>query len=314
MNRLMIRVEDIDLEGVKSISQLCEALLNSGGFMAKNLGLAVKVLCEMFRDEDCLRLLSFTGNTMATGLRGVYRLMVKKRLVDVVITTTAALDHDLARSWADYYHGEFRVKDSELRRRRIHRLGNIYLPFKNYGELIEKRMRELLDELWEEGVKEISTHELCREIGLRIVSKDSFLYWAAKRNVPVIVPGPLDGAVGGQIWFFQQAHRDFKLNLFKDEELMSNFVFEAKRTGGVIIGGGISKHHLLWWNQFRGGLDYAIQITTAVELDGSLSGAQLEEAISWRKVKAGARVVNVWADATIALPLIVKAALEELGK
>ncbi len=43
----------------------------------------------------------------------------------------------------------------------------------------------------------------------------------------------------------------------------------SKKTGALVIGGGISKHHTIWWNMFKGGLDYACYITTAVEYDGS---------------------------------------------
>ena len=82
---------------------------------------------------------------------------------------------------------------------------------------------------------------------------------------------------------------------------------EAKETGAIIIGGGISKHHVIWWNQFRGGLDYAIYLTTAQEFDGSLSGAQIREAVSWGKVKPDAKKMTVEGDATISLPIIMAA-------
>ena len=74
-----------------------------------------------------------------------------------------------------------------------------------------------------------------------------------------------------------------------------------------MIGGGISKHHVIWWNQFRNGLDYAVQVTTAPEWDGSLSGARVREAVSWGKVKPEARRVTVEGDATVLLPLLAGA-------
>ena len=49
----------------------------------------------------------------------------------------------------------------------------------------------------------------------------------------------------------------------------------------IILGGGLPKHFTLGANNLRGGLDSAIQITTAREEDGSLSGAKLQEGISW---------------------------------
>ena len=76
-----------------------------------------------------------------------------------------------------------------------------------------------------------------------------------------------------------------------------------------MIGGGVSKHHTIWWNQFRGGLDYAVYVTTAPEWDGSLSGARVREGISWGKVQEDASQVTIEGDATAILPIMIAAAL-----
>ena len=92
-----------------------------------------------------------------------------------------------------------------------------------------------------------------------------FLYWAHKNKIPVIVPGIVDGAVGSQVWLFHQQHKDLKIDILKDQSKLSDLVFEAKKVGCIHDWRGISKHHTLWWNQFRGGLDLAVYITTAHE-------------------------------------------------
>ncbi|MDP2973448.1 MAG: deoxyhypusine synthase family protein, partial [Candidatus Diapherotrites archaeon] len=86
----------------------------------------------------------------------------------------------------------------------------------------------------------------------------------------------------------------------------------AEKTAGIVLGGGIAKHHLIGANILRDGLDYAVYISTATELDGSLSGARTHEAKSWGKLKEKAKHVNVFCDATIAFPIIA-AALKEKG-
>ncbi|MEM2491141.1 MAG: deoxyhypusine synthase family protein, partial [Candidatus Bathyarchaeia archaeon] len=68
------------------------------------------------------------------------------------------------------------------------------------------------------------------------------------------------------------------------------------------------------WSQFRGGLDYAVYLTSAVEWDGSLSGARVKEAVSWGKVKKGAKRVTVEGEATVLLPLMIASLLTELGE
>ena len=87
-------------------------------------------------------------------------------------------------------------------------------------------------------------------------------------------------------------HNDFKLDLIGDANLISGLIFKAKKSGAFMIGGGISKHHTLWWNQYREGLDYAFYITTAQEFDGSLSGALVKEAISWGKSNTKSKTNN----------------------
>ena len=144
------------------------------------------------------------------------------------------------------------------------------------------------------------------------MGENSFLYWAFKNDVPVIVPGIMDGAVGSQIWLFTQKHRDFKLNLTADADLLSGLIFKAKKSGAFMIGGGIPKHHTLWWNQYRGGLDYALYVTTAQEFDGSSSGALVNEAISWGKVSQNAKQTTVHAEATTILPFLYSALLSKL--
>ncbi|MEM2092480.1 MAG: deoxyhypusine synthase [Candidatus Bathyarchaeia archaeon] len=304
-------VRDYVLHENMSIRDLIAQMRDSWGFTAEKIATGIDILKGMVADDECLKFLSFPACIVATGTRGVIREMVKRRLIDIIITTCGTLDHDLARCWRDYYHGSFDLDDRKLHRMGINRLGNVLIPNESYGLIIEGKMQELLTELWNEGVREISTRELSREIGLRLCNESSILYWAAKNNIPVYVPGITDGAVGYQIWLFSQDHK-LKIDVLKDEQEINDLIFDAKRTGALIIGGGISKHHVIWWNQFRGGLDYAVYITTAVEWDGSLSGARVREAISWGKVKETAKHVTIEGDATVILPLMIAALISEL--
>jgi len=308
--KLRQSIRDYNLYGGMRVSDLIEQMRDAWGFTAGKIAIGVDILRKMISDDECVKFLSFPACIVATGTRGVLKEMVKRRLVDVIVTTCGTLDHDLARSWRNYYRGSFNLDDRELHKMGINRLGNILVPNDSYGILIEGKMQELLSALWNEGVREISSKDLSREIGLRLCGEDSILYWAAKNNIPVYVPGITDGAVGYQLWLFSQDHK-IKIDLLRDEQELNDLMFEAERTGALIIGGGISKHHVIWWNQFKGGLDYAVYITTAVEWDGSLSGARVREAISWGKVKETAKHVTIEGDATVILPLMIAALLPE---
>jgi len=95
-----------------------------------------------------------------------------------------------------------------------------------------------------------------------------------------------------------------------DFRKLSDIVFTAKKVGVIIIVGGLPKHHTLYINTLRDGVDSAIQITLDRPEGGGLSGAPLEEAISWNKIKGKENSVTVIGDATFVLPIMVLAAIQ----
>jgi len=296
-------VEDISITKDMQINKIFEQMSKSGGFESRNLADGLYALTDMIKDENCLKFLSFVGAITSTGLRGVIKDMIKKKWFNVVITTCGALDHDIARHFSNYNQGSFTMDDAELTKQNIHRLGNVLVPMESYGPIIEEKMQSFLEEEYAKGTREMSTEDICRMIGSHL-GEDSFLYWAYKNDVKVIVPGIVDGAVGSQIWMFSQKHADFKLNIIKDSDTLAGLIFKAKKSGALMLGGGISKHHTLWWNQYRSGLDFAVYITTAQEFDGSLSGALVREAISWGKVTQDAKQTTIHAELTTVLPFL----------
>jgi len=308
------KVEDVRIDDAPTLDTLIRRLEAGGGFSAKEVATGVDLLARILKDREMTTFLSFPADIVATGTRGVLATLVREGYVDAVITTCGTLDHDLARTFRPYYHGDWDLDDAELHRRHVYRLGNLVIPQANYGTILERKMRVILDRLWAGGTRALSTRALAAAIGAAIPSRErsSILRAAADRNVPVIVPGITDGAVGSQVWLYWQDHRGLSFDLLSDEQLLSDLVFDAKRSGAIMLGGGISKHHTIWWNQFRNGLDAALYLTTAVEWDGSLSGARTREAVSWGKVKPNARHVTVTGDVTVLFPLMVGAALERI--
>jgi deoxyhypusine synthase len=308
------KVEDVRIDDAPSLDTLVRRLEAGGGFSAKEVATGVDLLARILSDREMTTFLSFPADIVATGTRGVLATLVREGYVDAVITTCGTLDHDLARTFRSYYHGDWDLNDADLHRRHVYRLGNLVIPEANYGTILERKMRSILDRLWAGGTRALSTRALSEAIGEAIpaTERSSILRAAFDRKVPVIVPGITDGAVGSQVWLYWQDHKALSFDLLSDEQLLSDLVYGAKRSGAIMLGGGISKHHTIWWNQFRDGLDAALYLTTAVEWDGSLSGARTREAVSWGKVKATARHTTVTGDVTVLFPLMVGAALERI--
>ncbi len=288
--------------------EVVELYRRIGGFQALHVAEAYDVLKEAVEEAD-LRFFSFTGNLVATGLREVIAEAVKRRLFNVVVTTAGALDHDIAKAMgARYMPGSFDLDDVELARKGFHRLGNVVISKDEYGPFVERFVLSFCERLWGRSV---ATYELAYELG-REMPEDSMLGAAARAGVKIFVPGITDGAVGTALLTCNDLARTKRggsrvlVDVLKDEETLRELVYSSKKLAALIVGGGISKHHVIWWAQFRGGLDYVVYISTAVEYDGSLSGARPREAVSWGKVKPSAKSVYVYADATLVLPILLK--------
>jgi len=300
-------VKDITLDDLKPYVNLYKIYEKIHGFTAESIARGVKILKEMIKEAD-LRFLSFTANLVATGLRGLFADLIKRGYFNIIVTTGGTIDHDLARSFGGkYYKGLFEYDDSMLRDLEIHRLGNILVPFESYGKVIEDVVRKYINEI-ASIKKEWPVYELLWEFGKRITDSNSILRAAYEKKVPVIVPGIVDGSFGTNLFIYSQ-FTQLKINLFEDMKLIKDLVFSCKKSGALIIGGGISKHHTIWWNQFKDGLDYTVYITTAQEYDGSLSGAKPREAISWNKVKPNSENVVIYGDASVILPILTASLL-----
>jgi len=303
-------VTDIDLRYIAGTDALVRQLYEAGGFTAKKIGEGVNLLERMVRKKHMIAL-SFPACIIATGTRGVIKELVKQNMVDCIITTCGTLDHDIAREYRDYYHGSFMMDDIDLHKQDVNRLGNVLIPNDSYGTILEEKMQIWLAEMVS-NKETWSSRELCADIGRRL-GENSILYWAWKNDIPVYVPGITDGAVGSQIWLFSQSH-DVHLDIIKDEQELADLFFNKDgKMGALILGGGIAKHHLIWWSQFRGGLDSAVYVTSAPEWDGSLSGARMREGISWGKLRENSQHVTIEGDATVLLPLMIAALLERLS-
>jgi deoxyhypusine synthase len=124
-----------------------------------------------------------------------------------------------------------------------------------------------------------------------------------------------DSVIGLQAWLFNQTNK-LSVDTFKDMRELMDRCYGAKRTGALLIGGGVPKNYILQCMLVtpRGGYDYVIQVTMDRAETGGLSGATLDEARSWGKVGDNAKAVQVYCDATIALPVMIAAVNERRQK
>ena len=111
------------------------------------------------------------------------------------------------------------------------------------------------------------------------------------------------------IYFHSYKNDDHRLivDIASDIRRINSLAVRARKTGIIILGGGVVKHHICNANLMRNGADFTVFINTGQEFDGSDSGAKPDEAISWGKIRANTKAVKVYAEATLVFPLIVAA-------
>jgi len=107
------------------------------------------------------------------------------------------------------------------------------------------------------------------------------------------------------LYFHSYQNPGLIVDVVGDIREINNLAAFAKHSGMIILGGGVIKHHICNANLFRNGADYAVYINTNQEYDGSDSGAQPDEAVSWGKIKMDSRPVKIYAEATLVFPLLV---------
>ena len=139
-------VRDISFEDGKptAANDLIEQYKAAGGFTAKKLGVAVDIVERMLKDKDCLKFFSFPACINATGTRGVVKDMIRRKWFDVIMGTCGTLDHDIARIYENYSHGDFMMDDRELLDKGISRLGNVLVPTESYGIILVDIFLEFL--------------------------------------------------------------------------------------------------------------------------------------------------------------------------
>jgi deoxyhypusine synthase len=207
----------------------------------------------------------------------------------------------------DFLMGDFDMNDEELHKKGINRIGNVLVSNKMYIGL-EKALQPFFGQVYarqKETGKMLAPSEIIAMLGETVKDENSMLYWASKNKIPMYCPAITDGAFGLQAFFFKQDHKDFGIDVTADMAQLSSLTFKTKKTGAIILGGGVAKHHTIGANLLRGGLDYAVYVGTSDESDGSMSGARTKEAVSWGKIKEGRDHVSVTGEATVVFPLIV---------
>jgi deoxyhypusine synthase len=274
-------------------------------------GRAARILAEMFSNDDYSNFISLAGPIIPGGLRTVITDLVDEKLLDGIVTTGANVTHDMLEALGHkHLVGSETLDDKQLRRQGLSRIYDLLVEQKAIEDL-EKATYRMLAKIPESKRQNLATYELLWEFGRQLSDRQSLIRTAQKRSIPIFCPGIFDSMLGLNLWTFSRLN-PLMINPFKDFSKLVDMTYEAKKVGAIILGGGMPKHHVLIANSYRGGVDAAIQITLDRPEGGGASGAPLEEAISWGKIKTQRMLATVVGDATVIFPLLTLAALERV--
>jgi len=302
-------VSHIKLKRGMSISSLATEMEAVKVLGPGRFGRAARILAEMFSDKSYQNFISLAGPIIPGGLRTIITDLVDRRLIGGVVTTGANVTHDMLEAIGHrHIVGSESMDDRILRRKGLSRIYDLLVTQKGI-EHLEKTTHRMLNQIPEARRRNIASYELLWEFGKQLRDENSLLRTAQKRGIPIFCPGIFDSMLGLNLWTYSRTNSLF-INPFKDFSKLVDMTYEKKKVGAVILGGGMPKHHVLIANSYRGGVDAAIQITLDRPEGGGASGAPLEEAISWGKIKTPNKIVTIVSDATVIFPLLTLAALE----
>ena len=304
-----MKVNQINIENNMKIIDLINQFDNSGVLGAGRVSRACNILYEMIQDKDMKVFMSLGGPLIPGGMRNIITKMINEEHVDLIVSSGANITHDILEAFGGNHYRHEGRDDEELNEEGIGRIADINVGSDDFT-IFETEIIKIFEKISAEN-KHISIQELLYEIGLLIDDENSFVASAARKKIPIFAPGLIDSMMGLQLWIFSQDH-DFTVDAVADMHYLSDIVFESKKVGAILLGGGLTKHYTLASNVIKGGLDAAIQITMDRPEAGSLGGAPLEEAKSWAKAKCGSSLASVVGDVTVIFPLIYAATLDKL--
>jgi deoxyhypusine synthase len=279
---------------------------SSTGFQASHLGIAINLIEKMIEEKVTIYL-GCTSSLITSGIRDVVKYLAEHKKIDVFVTTAGGIEEDIIKCFGDFKLGNFSASGELLREKGINRTGNIFVPNSRYckfEDFITPVLEKIYNEQKDTG-KIISVSGFIKILGKEINNKESILYWCWKNNIEVYCPAITDGSLGDMIHFFMYKHPDFKMDIVSDIHKLNEFSITREKTGMILLGGGIMKHHICNANLMRNGADYSVYINTGEEWDGADSNARPDEAVSWGKIKGKGESIKVFGDATILFPLIV---------
>ncbi|MCW8797200.1 MAG: deoxyhypusine synthase [Chlorobium sp.] len=315
-------VRHIDIKSVDVVPLIDQ--MGETAFQARNLARAASIVDMMQRDKECAVIMTLAGSLVSAGLKQVIIDMIEHNMIDVIVSTGANIvDQDFFEALGfRHYKGDPFADDTLLREMSIDRIYDTYID-EDELRVCDDTMAVIANSM-KPGA--YSSREFIMEMGRYIdeknLDRNSIVYKAFEKGVPIFVPAFSDCSAGFGLVHHQWHHPQEQVTIdsVKDFRELTRIKIANDKTGILMMGGGVPKNFtqdIVVAAEVLGYEDvsmhtYAVQVTVADERDGALSGSTLKEASSWGKVDT-VHEQMVFSEATIALPLLAGYAYHKKG-
>ena len=346
----LLPLESLALDRVESFGDLLRAMSKTA-FSGRQLGQAFEILVEMFQNQQCTVVLTISGAMTVAKQGRIVCDMIDRGCVQAVVATGALMAHGLTESIGlTHYRYDPSHSDTDLFEKGYNRIYDTLEMEANLND-VERLMRTVLNESTpEDGTW--SSARLCRAVGKKLSELGEgpgILRSAYEKNVPVFVPAFTDSELGLDVSTWAMFHALRKqgrdpatlahdevfqasppFNPFLDLQEYARLIGNAEEIGIMTIGGGVPRN---WAQQVAPYFDitnhrldtkletprfrYGVRLCPEPVHWGGLSGCTYSEGVSWGKfvpASEGGRFAEVYADATVVWPILMKAVFEELDR
>ena len=326
-------LKPLEISAVNSVDDLVRSMSQTA-FGGRRLGEAADVLEAMVRDDDCFRVVTISG-AMTIAKQGLVLCeMIERGWVQAIVTTGALMTHGLTEATGMlHFKHEPSMRDEDLYPRGYNRIYDTIELEKNLDDA-ERMLNLALEDLAPGTV--LCSRLILQRLGeclARETDHRAVLKSAWEQDVPIYVPAFTDSELGLDFAIDQQlraarGETPLAFDPFLDLNDFADRIRSKETLGIFTIGGGVPRN---WAQQVGPYLEilrarlgnqepvrryrYAVRICPEPEHWGGLSGCSYSEGVSWGKLvpeSEGGRFAEVFADATIAWPLVVRAVMERL--
>lgn len=315
----------MQLDGCMSVAQLVR-LMGQTSFEARNVLRAADLFRRMLDDGDTVWL-GIAGAGIAGGMGGMVISLLEAGFIDVICSTGAQVYHDLHFAfglpvkrihppWDDgklRRHGDTRIYDVGIREKET---------LEEQDAIIRRFVVERHDAL---AGRPIASWEFNHQLGLWVVDQAehperSFVATAARLGVPIFWDSLGNHSIAMNLVRTDREGFPIQLSAQKDIFDSAAVAYASGNTGFVELGGGGPKNFIQqtgpMLSQILGtgfeGADRGIQVSTAAEREGSLSGCTFGEAVTWGKYREADedKLVQVWSEYSLVFPLLAAYVVE----